>query len=107
MTSARTNSNHHFHLSSFNSYIARSLENALEGRGDLSSATLDSQFDILLRKPLASNHIPHPVLVVLDAIDECGTSQTRHALLRVLEKGSLDYLPTSDFSSQDVPRVTL
>ena len=55
-----------YNLAVFNESIAHSLEDALDGCGDFSSATLNSHFDILIRKPLslASNHIPCPVLIV-------------------------------------------
>ena len=67
--------------------IAKSIEMCLQECGNLISATLKSEFDILLRKPLSSisPEISHPILIVLDAIDECGTPQSRRALMDVLQ----------------------
>ena len=51
--------------------IAGFIDEEVKQSGELSSATLKSEFDILLRKPLSfiSSQISHPILVVLDAID--------------------------------------
>ncbi|PAV17371.1 nucleotide-binding-oligomerization-domain like receptor [Pyrrhoderma noxium] len=69
--------------------IARLIHEEVKRSGELSSATLESEFDILLRKPLSSisSEINHPILVVLDAIDECGTPQSRRVLMDVLSNG--------------------
>ena len=69
--------------------IARLIDEEVKRGGELSSATLKSQFDILLRKPLSSitSQINHPILIVLDAIDECGTPQSRHSLMHTLRNG--------------------
>ena len=66
--------------------IARSVDAEVKGGGELSSATLKSQFDIFLHKPLlsVSPEIDHPILIVLDAFDECETIQSRRALIDVL-----------------------
>ena len=69
--------------------IARSIDAEVKQGGELSSATLKSQFDIFLHKPLLSisPEIDHPILIVLDAFDECGTIQSRRALIDVLRDG--------------------
>ena len=69
--------------------IARFIHEEVKRSGELSSATLKSEFNILLRKPLSSisSKINHPILVVLDAIDECGSPQSRQVLLNVLRDG--------------------
>ncbi|PAV17360.1 WD40 domain containing protein [Pyrrhoderma noxium] len=69
--------------------IARSIDAEVKQGGELSSATLKSQFDIFLHKPLlsVSPEIDHPILIVLDAFDECGTTQSRRALIDVLRDG--------------------
>ena len=71
--------------------IARFIDEEVKQSGELSSATLKSEFDILLRKPLSSisSQISYPILVVLDAIDECGTPHSRQVLLNVLRDGIL------------------
>ena len=69
--------------------IAVFIEAEVKRSGELSSATLKSQFDILIRRPLSSitSQINHPILIVLDAIDECGTPQSRHSLMHTLRNG--------------------
>ncbi|PAV17375.1 WD40 domain containing protein [Pyrrhoderma noxium] len=69
--------------------IARFIDEEVKRSGELSSATLKSEFDILLRKPLSSitSETRRPILVVLDAIDECGTPHSRQVLLNVLRDG--------------------
>lgn len=59
------------------------------------SSSLDEQFQCLLREPLttfAASHDPGPILIVLDALDECGTPETRKRLLDVLSS-NLTKLP--------------
>ena len=79
--------------------IARFIDEEVKRSGELSSATLKSQFDILLRKPLSSitSQISHPILIVLDAIDECGTPQSRRVLMSVLRDGIPSLHPTFRF----------
>ena len=69
--------------------IARFIDAEVKRSGELSSATLKSEFDILLRKPLSSitSEINHPILIVLDAIDECGIPHSRRVLMSVLRDG--------------------
>ena len=56
--------------------IARLVDAEVKQSGELSSATLKSQFEILIRKPLSSvsSEINYLILIVLDAMDECGSS---------------------------------
>ena len=77
----------------------RLIDEEVKRGGELSSATLKSQFDILLRKPLSSitSQINHPILIVLDAIDECGTPQSRHSLMDTLRNGIPSLHPTFRF----------
>ena len=76
-------------LAKYKLCIARSIDAWLQECGELSSATLKSEFDILLRKPLSSipSETSHPILIVLDAIDECGTPQSRRVLMSILRDG--------------------
>ena len=79
--------------------IARLIDEEVKRGGELSSATLKSQFDILIRRPLSSipSQISHPILIVLDAIDECGTPQSRHSLMHTLRNGIPSLHPTFRF----------
>ncbi|KAJ7127619.1 WD40-repeat-containing domain protein [Mycena epipterygia] len=49
-------------------------------------APIRTQFKTLLLDPLTSveQHIPRPILIVLDALDECGDPRSRAALLSLL-----------------------
>ena len=69
--------------------IARFIHEEVKRSGELSSATLKSEFNILLHNPLSSitSEISHPILIVLDAIDECGTPQSRQVLMSILRDG--------------------
>ena len=71
-----------YNLAVFCPSIAKLVDAEVRKTGELSSATLKSQFDILLRKPLStvSAEITHPILVVLDALDECGEPDERSQL---------------------------
>ena len=59
---------------------------------DVSSALLGRQFEMLLLEPLGvvttssriSTALKKPVLIVVDALDECGTPSTRKELVRLL-----------------------
>ncbi|PAV17484.1 WD40 domain containing protein [Pyrrhoderma noxium] len=76
-------------LASLNQTIAENLDDALRNYGEITSATLGSQFKILLHEPLqssAKNESNDPVLVVLDGLDECGTPQSRSILLQIFKK---------------------
>ena len=88
-----------YNLAVFCPSIAKLVDAEVRKTGELSSATLKSQFDILLRKPLStvSAEITHPILVVLDAIDECGTPQSRCALMDILSNGIPSLHPTFRF----------
>ena len=79
-------------LAEYSQIIAKSLSEQLKKSGNLDSSTLKVKFDILLQQPLSAvaTEIGHPVLIVIDALDECGTPELRHSLLHVL----LECLPT-------------
>ena len=81
-----------YKLAEYSLPVAEAIERHLRDVGELSSATLRSKFEFLLRKPLseAAAKISSPVLIVLDAMDECGNHETRRSLLEVLRDG----LPT-------------
>ncbi|KAJ7095575.1 WD40-repeat-containing domain protein [Mycena epipterygia] len=53
------------------------------------NAPIWTQFNALLLDPLrlAEHHIHGPILIVLDALDECGDRHSRAALLSVLSEG--------------------
>ena len=52
--------------------------------------SLDLQFQYLLQEPLtalAATHNSGPIVIILDALDECGTSESRRQLLNTLSAG--------------------
>ncbi|PAV17745.1 WD40 domain containing protein [Pyrrhoderma noxium] len=84
-----------YNLAVYNQNIAECIEDALRNKGELISATLDTQFDTFLSIPLHQSQIKSkPILVVLDALDECGFQDTRRTLLQVLED-KLSTLPAN------------
>ena len=78
-------------LAEYNQNIAECIEDALKYKVGLTSATLDIQFDTFLSTPLHQSRTnSKPILIILDALDECGSHQTRATLIRVLR----DKLPS-------------
>ncbi|PAV14717.1 nucleotide-binding-oligomerization-domain like receptor [Pyrrhoderma noxium] len=79
-------------LAEYSQLIAESLSEQLKKSGNLDSSNLKAKFDILLRQPTSAvaTEVGRPVLIVLDALDECGTPGLRQSLLHVLR----DCLPT-------------
>ncbi|PAV14672.1 nucleotide-binding-oligomerization-domain like receptor [Pyrrhoderma noxium] len=83
-------------LADYNQLIAKSLSEQLKKSGSLDSSSLKAKFDILLQLPLSTvaTEVGHPVLIVLDALDECGTPELRQSLLHVL-RDCLPALPVN------------
>ena len=83
-----------YSLAVYNQSIAVSLVEKLRKSGDLNSSNLKTKFDIILREPLrtAAIEIREPILIVLDALDECGTPESRWNLINVL-RDRLPILP--------------
>ena len=85
-----------YSLAMYNQSIAKSLVEKLRKSGDIGPSNLKTKFDILLRDPLSvvATKVHHPVLIVLDALDECGTPELRRNLLDVL-RDRLSSLPAN------------
>lgn len=78
-----------FKLSLFDHAIgSRISDETIQDDGILSSPIL-TQFDKLLLAPLcaASSAQQGPVVIVLDALDECGTPDARKSFMRILQYG--------------------
>lgn len=75
-----------YQLAEHNQAIKSTISLAMESDPQLTSAPLSTQFTSLLLKPLsaASQEITGPVIIVLDALDECGDTESRRALLDLL-----------------------
>ncbi|KAJ7622247.1 hypothetical protein FB45DRAFT_1061819 [Roridomyces roridus] len=73
-------------LTQMNPHIAAAISDAIERDPAIVNAPIRSQFQSLLLEPLqsAESHIEGPILVVLDALDECGDPVSRAGLLFVL-----------------------
>ncbi|KAF8328266.1 uncharacterized protein EI90DRAFT_2926916, partial [Cantharellus anzutake] len=79
-----------FQLARFNPIIGAELAAHIENSPGISTSSLDMQFKHLLEEPLtklAGNRDMGPIVIVLDALDECGTAGTRRNLLRTLSEG--------------------
>ncbi|PAV22987.1 nucleotide-binding-oligomerization-domain like receptor [Pyrrhoderma noxium] len=85
-----------YSLAAYSQTIAESLVEQMKGRGDLGPSNLKTKFDVLLHNPLSAvaTKVHHPVLIVLDALDECGTPEHRQSLLDVL-RDRLSSLPAN------------
>ena len=68
---------------------------AMKGDSELASAPLTSQFTSLLSEPLskASAQTSGPIIIVLDALDECGEASSRRMLLNILSSPDFAKLP--------------
>src|ERR1700733_993614 len=76
-------------LAYFNPTFAAKLATRIEGSHIITSA-LDTQFQHLLEEPLtelAAELDLGPIVIVLDALDECGTARMREGLLHTLSEG--------------------
>lgn len=83
-----------YQLACFSRIIAARMQEVLKDVNIL-SATLEAQFDILFLKVLdiVKDYIHQPIVIILDAMDECGSSNQRSELLEVLARLN-DELPT-------------
>jgi len=76
-----------YQLARFNTIYARRLASLVNADPDITKASLDEQFQTLVQEPLATlaeGHNLGPIIIILDALDECGTVETRQNLLDVL-----------------------
>ncbi|KAH7918354.1 WD40 repeat-like protein [Leucogyrophana mollusca] len=83
-------------LGTFDKQIGKAISEAMEGYPGVKDASLSTQFTELLVKPLsslASLQDKGAIVVVLDALDECGSDKTRAGLLQVL-KTKLHQIPS-------------
>jgi len=77
-------------IAKFNPTFAAKLAKKIETSPDVVTSTLDMQFKHLLEEPLselAAELDLGPIIIILDALDECGTEQSRKRLLDTLSQG--------------------
>ena len=65
---------------------SRTLVEKLEDVGDLDPSSLNTKFEILLRDVLSAvtANVRSPILIVFDALNECGTPETRPTIMNIL-----------------------
>jgi hypothetical protein len=73
-------------MAASNNYIRDAVCTAITSDATVITASLQTQFQKLLLEPLsaAQDHIRGPMVVILDAIDECGDSESRAALVSLI-----------------------
>jgi hypothetical protein len=87
-------------LASFDPTIRAAVCAQIERDPGITEASLRVQFTKLLREPLGSLAAPHtkgPVIIVLDAFDECGDSSSRKDLLALLASDFTKFPPPFRF----------
>ncbi|KAL5503719.1 hypothetical protein ACEPAH_7790 [Sanghuangporus vaninii] len=74
-------------LASHHPSIARHILCALESNKTICGTVLKNQFEKLLLEPLraAAKKIAGPIVVILDALDECGNAEQRRDLVQLLK----------------------
>lgn len=74
-----------YQLACFDPRIADSMSRLL-GNSQIQSLSLQSQFQLLLEQSLESSgeFLSGPVVIILDALDECGNAASRKELLQLL-----------------------
>ena len=85
-----------FQLADLHPSFAEKLAAQIERSPSIITSALDAQFHHLLERPLAELAAEAdlgPIVIVLDALDECGTAGTREGLLHTLS-GGLAKLPS-------------
>ncbi|KAF9056729.1 WD40-repeat-containing domain protein [Rhodocollybia butyracea] len=75
-----------FHLGRSNIYVASAICTAIDSDHALIDSPIHTQFQKLLLEPLTAvhNHIHGPIVVVLDALDECGNAESRRSLVSLI-----------------------
>lgn len=80
-----------FQMASIHPSITTAICVAIATDIDIGRSAVVNQFEELVQKPLLEvPDIGHPVIILLDALDECGTEKEREELLSVIRKGLLN-----------------
>ena len=77
-----------YKLALFGCTIGSRIVAELDGEKDVTMASLRYQFDRLLLRPLGSltDSLLGPIVIVLDALDECGTPESRESLMQLVQR---------------------
>src|SRR3984957_19026490 len=83
-----------YRLGSFDPRIGSIISAAISNNAEFDTGSLAEQFELLLQplSGLDSLQADGPIVVILDALDECGTPESRVSLLKVLA-GEFQKLP--------------
>lgn len=83
-----------YQLASFDPFIATSVNKVVEADNGIATASAGRQFDQLIKTPLIESEkdVDGPIVIILDALDECGTPEARRNMLQLLRYG-LPQLP--------------
>jgi len=76
-----------YQLACFHPLFAQNIASQVYTRRDITYSSFETQVEYLLLKPLnafAKSHDLGPIVIIFDAVDECGTSESRRGLLRAL-----------------------
>ena len=80
-----------YQLSMFNAQIAHGISVAMEQDPHFAALSLQLQFQKLVVEPLCAmgaQSFQGPFLIIIDALDECGTAHEQEGILTLLVKGS-------------------
>ncbi|KAF9225142.1 hypothetical protein BS17DRAFT_580275 [Gyrodon lividus] len=86
-----------YHLGEFDHRLGSAISKVIEEVPSIRQAPLRWQFQKLLIEPFSSiEHCPRegPILIIIDALDECGSSSAREELLKVIASESPCLPPT-------------
>ncbi|KAF7977773.1 hypothetical protein HWV62_2657 [Athelia sp. TMB] len=85
-----------YQLAEHHQTVCSTVTAAIENDRQVVSAPLASQFTSLLFGPLsdASTNTSGPIVIILDALDECGDAKSRQALLNILKSPEFAQLPS-------------
>lgn len=78
-----------YQLALFDSQICDRIVAAINNASNIAESPLLWQFDNLLVEPLLSQPASQPIVIILDALDECGDPESRAALMDLLAKESV------------------
>ncbi|KAJ7804787.1 hypothetical protein B0H14DRAFT_3883286 [Mycena olivaceomarginata] len=75
-----------FGLAQSNTHVASAICAGIDGYSNVDKAPMHKQFEKLLLEPLnaAQGHIHSPIVIILDALDECGDPDSRKSLISIL-----------------------
>ncbi|KAK7686162.1 hypothetical protein QCA50_010382 [Cerrena zonata] len=73
-------------LAEFDSSICKEICDSIKAKRGIAEESLENQFVRLLQRPLiaAAEKLTGPIVIVLDALDECGDEDSRRLILKLL-----------------------